>query len=74
MNFLKNKDFHYTSDRDKLPAYNILGVARCNVPFSDPPQARDGHVSFELSLLHGLMTVFVRTSDDFEKTSFQVSL
>lgn len=42
--------------------------------FSDPPRTRDGHVSFEFSLLHGLMTVFVRTSDDFEKTSFKVSL
>ena len=42
--------------------------------FSDPPQTRDGHVLFELSLLHCLMTVFVRTGDDFEKTSFQVSL
>ena len=31
MKLLKNKDFHYTSDRDKLPACNILGVARCNV-------------------------------------------
>ena len=31
MKFPKNKDFYYTSDRDKLPACNILGVAHCNV-------------------------------------------
>ena len=42
--------------------------------FSDPSQTRDGHVSFELSLFHGLMTVFVRTGQDLVKTSFQVSL
>ena len=42
--------------------------------FHDPPFARVCHVLFEVSSFHGHMAIFVGTSNNFERASFQVSL
>ena len=62
----------------------ILNFAYLQVPlwvwfftvftFYDPPFARVCHVLFEVSSFHGHKTIFVVTSNNFERASFQVSL
>ena len=42
--------------------------------FYDPPRACDCHVLFEVFSFHLLKTMFVGTSNHFERASFQVSL
>ena len=42
--------------------------------FYDPPFARVCYVLFELFSFHGHMAMFVGTSNNFERASFQVSL
>ena len=42
--------------------------------FYDPPFARVCHVLFEIFSFHRHMAIFAGTSNDFEWTSFQVSL
>ena len=42
--------------------------------FYDPPFARVCHVLFEVFSFHLLKTMFVGTSNHFERASFQVSL
>ena len=42
--------------------------------FYDPPRACDCYVLFEVFSFHLLKTMFVGTSNHFERASFQVSL